>query len=174
MMRSTSAVRSIPVTVLFVVYMYILVKIILFKFGHVDLMFLLRQAKWELADLDRIQYRMNMANLIPFQTISENLNSHSLYDSIQFYGNVGLFIPFGMFIPFLMNGRRLGIWMYGFVFVLSFALCLLLECTQLICSIGTFDVDDLILNTTGGMLGCVLFHLLVQIVGPDRAATAMS
>lgn len=173
-MRSIRAMRSIPVTVLFAVYMYILVKIILFKFGHVDLMFLLRQAKWSLADLDRIQYRLEMANLVPFQTITENLNSHSLYDSIQFYGNVALFIPFGMFIPILMNSRKPGIWMYGFVFILSFALCLLLECTQLICRIGMFDVDDLILNTAGGMLGCVLFHLLVRIVGADKPATAMS
>jgi glycopeptide antibiotics resistance protein len=36
-----------------------------------------------------------------------------------------------------------------------------LESIQLLCSIGMFDVDDLILNTAGGMLGCVLFHLLL-------------
>jgi Glycopeptide antibiotics resistance protein len=173
-MRSIRAMRSIPAIVLFLIYMYILVKIILFKFGHVDLMLLLRQAKWTLADLSQIQYRMDMANLVPFRTITDNLNSRALYDSIQFYGNVAIFIPFGMFIPFLMNGHRLGIWMYSLVFISSFALCLLLECTQLICSIGMFDVDDLILNTAGGMLGCVLFHLLVRIVGPDRAVAADS
>ncbi|PWW06536.1 VanZ like protein [Paenibacillus cellulosilyticus] len=173
-MRSLRAIKAMPTAVLFVVYMYILVKIILFKFAHVDLMFLLKQAKWAIADMGRLHYRWEMANLIPFRTITENLNSHSLYDSIQFYGNIGLFIPFGMFIPFLMNGRMHGIRLYVWVFVLSFALCLLLESIQLLCSIGMFDVDDLILNTAGGMLGCIIFHLLFGIIRPYKTAAALS
>ncbi|GMK36992.1 hypothetical protein PCCS19_00450 [Paenibacillus sp. CCS19] len=171
-MRNKWAMRSIPVTVLFVVYLYILTKIILFKFGHVDLMFLLRQANWAIHDMSRLHYRLDMANLTPFRTIAENLRSHSVYEYIQLYGNIGLFIPFGIFVPYLTRGTKLDTWTYGLVFILSFALCLLLECTQLVCSIGMFDVDDLILNTAGGMVGCVLFHLIVRVTSPGKTAAA--
>lgn len=172
-MRSMRAIKSIPLTVLFAVYMYILVKIILFKFGHVDLMSLLHQGKAALADMNRIQYRWDMANTVPFRTITENLHSQSLYDSIQFYGNIGVFIPLGMFIPYLTRGWKLDFFTYASVLILSFALCLLLETIQLLCSIGMFDVDDLILNTTGGMIGCVLFHLLVLSMKPHKAKVAL-
>jgi glycopeptide antibiotics resistance protein len=160
-MRSIRAFKAIPVTVLFAVYLYILVKIILFKFGQVNLVMLWRQAEWAFADMSLLQYRLNTANLVPFRTITNNLHGQSLYDSIQFYGNIGLFIPFGIYIPYLIHSRKIGIATYGLVFVLSFALCLLLESIQLLCSIGMFDVDDLILNTAGSILGCVLFHLFM-------------
>jgi glycopeptide antibiotics resistance protein len=47
------------------------------------------------------------------------------------------------------------------VFILSFSLSLCFEVTQLLLCIGTFDVDDLILNTSGGMVGCGALRLFM-------------
>lgn len=41
--------------------------------------------------------------------------------------------------------------------ILGFALSLTVETIQLVCKVGCFDVDDLLLNTIGSALGYVLF-----------------
>ncbi|EFM11095.1 VanZ family protein [Paenibacillus curdlanolyticus YK9] len=147
-----------PAAVLFIVYMYVLVKIILFKFGEVNIRFLWHQGKAALANMDRLSYGIERANLEPFRTITGNLESHAMYEYIQLYGNIGLFIPLGLFLAYFYPKRTIGLGTYGAVLALSFATTLLLESTQLLCSIGSFDVDDLILNTAGGILGCMLYH----------------
>ena len=43
------------------------------------------------------------------------------------------------------------------VLMLTFILSLFVECIQLIFRVGSFDVDDLILNTTGGVFGYFVF-----------------
>lgn len=42
---------------------------------------------------------------------------------------------------------------------MSFLFSLCIELTQLICKVGSFDVDDLFLNTVGGALGFLLIYL---------------
>ena len=41
--------------------------------------------------------------------------------------------------------------------LLGFSLSLFVECAQLVWKVGCFDVDDLILNTLGAMIGCGAF-----------------
>ncbi|WP_164744351.1 VanZ family protein [Paenibacillus xylaniclasticus] len=166
-------IRMMPAIVLFAVYMYALVKIILFKFGQVDLLFLWQRADAALDDVSRLHYRLHSANLVPLRTITGNLRSRSLYEYIQFYGNIGLFIPLGLFVPYFMRGRLPALLVYGAAIILSFALCLMLESAQLLCSIGQFDVDDLILNTAGGLLGCILYHLLAGTARSRKPAAAL-
>jgi len=47
------------------------------------------------------------------------------------------------------------------VLVLSFLLSLGYEVTQLLTGIGIFDVDDLMLNTLGGIMGYVVYMLML-------------
>ena len=72
---------------------------------------------------------------------------------INMIGNVAAFMPFGSFLPII--SRRSKKWyntvMFGFVF------SLMLETLQLVFKVGSFDVDDLILNTAGAAAGYVLF-----------------
>lgn len=98
-------------------------------------------------------------NLIPFREIKrflvyrESLGMEAVLLNIA--GNVAAFVPFGIFLPvFSVRCRR--IWMTIFY---SFELSLLVEVLQLFTRVGSFDVDDLILNTLGGMTG-FLFYLL--------------
>lgn len=68
-------------------------------------------------------------------------------------GNVICFIPFGAILP-VLNRRARNFFM---ILALTFEFSFLVECTQLICKVGSFDVDDLFLNTLGGVLGFLSF-----------------
>lgn len=94
-------------------------------------------------------------NLIPFKEIErfwkyrDILGIHTFYNLV---GNVLIFLPAGFFIPILWETKR------GFVFTVcvTFWMSLTVELTQLLLRVGSFDVDDLLLNTLGGIIGYLL------------------
>ena len=99
-------------------------------------------------------------NLQPFKEISRYL---SYYQVIGIYtvclnllGNIAAFLPFGLFFPLLSRKNR-SFWKVSF---LSFEISLLVEVIQLVTRVGSCDVDDVILNTSGGMLGYACFKIL--------------
>lgn len=78
---------------------------------------------------------------------------------INIVGNVAIFIPIGFLLPLLFpKTRRAGVTVAG-----TFFASLLAETCQLLLRVGCFDVDDLLLNTLGGMLGYLLFACLRRI-----------
>lgn len=96
-------------------------------------------------------------NLIPFATIQNYIVNFSSFNFttwfLNLFGNVIAFMPLGFLVPVLfkkVNG-------YKRVLVLSFLCTVLVEVMQLLLRRGSFDVDDIILNTLGGLAGyCVL------------------
>ncbi|WP_409270110.1 VanZ family protein [Neobacillus sp. SCS-31] len=102
-------------------------------------------------------------NLIPFHTIRryfsswDGLRTGLLTD--EFFGNILAFLPFGFFIPFLFGKlatrARIG--------ACSFLLSLSVEIAQFAFRVGAFDVDDLFLNTLGGILGFGVYALLRRV-----------
>ena len=100
-------------------------------------------------------------NLVPFREIErfwtyrEDLGIHSF---LNLAGNILGFVPAGFFIPILWENKR------GFFFTtcVTFDMSLLVEILQIVLRVGSFDVDDLILNTLGGMLGYLLLTLVVK------------
>ena len=64
------------------------------------------------------------------------------------------FVPFGLFFPLLSRKNR-GFWK---VALISFEVSLLVELIQLVTRVGSCDVDDMILNTLGGIV-CSLFDI---------------
>ncbi|WP_040952030.1 VanZ family protein [Gorillibacterium massiliense] len=144
--------------VMFSIYLYGLAKIILFKLGPVEPQFLLSQLRGAVEHPERIKIGLQLGNLIPFKEISRDLQLNTGSGFLNLWGNIAVFIPLGLFLP-IMGAAKKTWWS---VLVKSFALSLLLESLQLVLFIGTFDVDDMILNTTGGLLGYVLFSLFVK------------
>lgn len=67
-------------------------------------------------------------------------------------GNILIFVPYGFFIS--MAGRTRGFFK---TFFCSMFLSLCVEIVQLITRVGSFDVDDILLNTIGGVLGYIIF-----------------
>jgi len=76
-------------------------------------------------------------------------------------GNVAAFVPLGVLAPMLAPRWR----SWARVAVLGFAISLAVEASQLALSLAmgfpwrVFDVDDLIVNTAGAMLGYVLWRI---------------
>ena len=69
-------------------------------------------------------------------------------------GNIAVFIPVGIFLPTLIKKCK----NIFFTTLLSLEISLLVEIVQLATRVGSFDVDDLLLNTVGGVLGYVIFY----------------
>lgn len=74
---------------------------------------------------------------------------------VNIFGNVFAFSPFGFFLP-LLNRRYRSLFIIAF-FSLLFSLAV--EGIQLWFRVGIFDVDDLFLNTIGGILGYIFYKL---------------
>lgn len=68
-------------------------------------------------------------------------------------GNILLFIPLGLFITYKLEIKRI----YFLVIIIYFSVTI--ETIQLI--IGrVFDIDDIILNTFGGVIGFIIYRIL--------------
>ena len=74
---------------------------------------------------------------------------------VNIIGNILAFVPFGFFAPLTIQRCRHVI----LTAMLSFELSLLVEILQLITKVGSFDVDDLFLNTVGGIIGFGIYLL---------------
>ncbi len=71
-------------------------------------------------------------------------------------GNICVFVPMGLFLPKLFQRCRKIL----SVTIISLEVSLLIEVTQLVTKIGSFDVDDLLLNTLGGVLGYLIYKVI--------------
>jgi glycopeptide antibiotics resistance protein len=109
------------------------------------------------------------ANVTPFAMINSMLrdDSHQLTMYKNIGGNIVGFVPLGLLFPLLFS--RLRRWYK--TTLLIFGISLSFEITQLITGWGMFDVDDLILNTSGGFLGYLFFFIGSRIfsIEPPRA-----
>lgn len=107
-------------------------------------------------------------NLIPFKEISrfltyrEQLGFPAVF--LNLAGNILIFMPFGFLLP-TMSRRLRGLFR---VILLGFELSLGVECVQLVTRTGSFDVDDMILNT----LGCLISVLIYMVIQHRRDVTA--
>jgi glycopeptide antibiotics resistance protein len=96
-------------------------------------------------------------NFVPFRTFAIYLaNSDSPFWVRQFVGNLFLLLPVGLLGPMVvpaLNG-----WLR--VFAVAFAISLAIEVAQLWIPNRSADVDDVMLNVAGAMLGYAIFSLL--------------
>ena len=119
-------------------------------------------------DFERYPYwqrLLDRMNLVPFATIREQLNFvvSSTYNRRTALRNLAantlLFAPMGLFLPLLWSklrhlGKCLRLWI---------GMILTIELIQLLTLQGSFDIDDVILNTLG-FLGGFLTHKLLNIL----------
>jgi glycopeptide antibiotics resistance protein len=96
-------------------------------------------------------------NVMPFATIRIYLdNLDSAFWLSQAVGNVLLLLPVGLFGPLALPW--LGRWWRVLLVATAFSVCI--ELIQLGIPDRSADVDDVLLNTVGAMLGYVLLRLL--------------
>ncbi|KRE92148.1 hypothetical protein ASG89_33385 [Paenibacillus sp. Soil766] len=166
-MKLTKRMNRIVLPVLFALYMLTLFRIILFKYGSIDTDFLWDRLQNNLENPNPVysMHRMLYGNFIPFRTISVTVLTPSIHGVINVVGNILAFMPYGIFIVLLSKRKMISL--IG-VFMQSLGLSLLLEGLQVFFSMGNFDVDDLILNSVGGLLGYCIFRLYSKYVGIKR------
>lgn len=96
-------------------------------------------------------------NLIPFKSISQYLrNITKPYAFKNIIANILVFIPLGFFVS-NKNSKN------GFkTLVICISVILSIECIQLLFKIGFFDVDDIILNFIGSLIGMGIKKILIK------------
>lgn len=99
-------------------------------------------------------------NLVPFREIKRFF---VYWESVGFFwalanilGNVICFLPFGAFLPLVLYRVK---WNWFKVICCGFFISLFVESMQLIFKIGVFDVDDLMLNTAGALVGYWIYRI---------------
>lgn len=110
------------------------------------------------AGFDRVEHEHYRYNLTMFQEIMRYYNLGMRTDNWKLFvlnviGNIVVFMPIGMFLPSLFLRCRNLI----FTTILSFEISLCIEVVQLFTKVGSFDVDDLLLNTIGGICGYIIY-----------------
>ena len=119
------------------------------------------------------QVKMSI-NLVPFRTIYGSLYSiiHRTipylipHDIISLLGNFALFIPFGLFIPRLFERYR----RFVKFILLAFAILISIETFQVLTLRGSFDVDDIILNLAGAVIGFFIARIAMSWKRSDAAS----
>ena len=137
-------------------YIAVLSKLILFK--YIPLAQIIEHFNFT---YDGYHWRDN--NFVPFKTIKFYLYKAEINPNIRIEnlaGNVVGFVPFGFILPLLTKGFQ----KFKAVTLATFFLSLAFEVIQLIFEFGSFDVDDLILNTLGGILGYIPIKIILIIV----------
>ena len=76
---------------------------------------------------------------------SVNPTVESKKEAVQYIQNILFFIPYGLLFPWKDNWKR--------VFVTALVLSVFIELSQFIFNLGWCEVDDVISNTLGAMIG---------------------
>lgn len=140
--------------------------ILLILYGCVVLYFVLFSDR-----LGRVEgYSTYRYNLIPFQEIRRFIIYRDYVSTeaflVNLVGNLLVFFPVGMLVPLWRNTKRTGcirILIYTFLFTLS------IETLQLVTRVGVFDVDDLLMNTLGGLAGWICYRIALAVYRGARA-----
>jgi glycopeptide antibiotics resistance protein len=99
------------------------------------------------------------ANFVPLATIVPYLlGSNGLTIAfLNLVGNIALLVPLGFLVPFVFTNIN-----WKKALTLGAVAGLLIEIMQTVLNVGIFDIDDVILNTLGVMMGYVTFILLTK------------
>ena len=126
-MKTKNSLLNKVVIVSFILYLFLLIWIIVFKFR---------------LDIRDLRY-LRSINFIPFK---EN-------EIREILVNILLFIPYGMYLRELNKKKSLTV---GIIILTSFVF----EVLQYILHIGISDINDMMMNTLGGILGILLISII--------------
>lgn len=128
---------NIGIGIIGIVYLIVLIKIILFKYG--------------------LTSEARSLNLVPFEFLNVFIDRTELDIALKnVLGNIAIFIPLGIFISYMIKKKIL---ISG---VICLLISLLFEAIQFVTGCGATDIDDLILNTIGGVIGVLIYEYLLK------------
>ena len=141
---------------IFMIYLLFLMKIVLFKYiGLVDVV-------KEIATGNLMGFRS--INLIPLTSIIEFskiiLEGDFTRGFNNIIGNIFIFAPLGYFLPLLFNKCK----RINMVILVGFIISFLFETCQYLMYLGSADIDDIILNLIGTVIGFAFYQIIIRLV----------
>lgn len=143
--------HTLPLLLLFA-YLFILMKVLVFKelalirIGEITLNFWGAQKR--------------TANLIPFKSIHHYLLRESglLIALINIVGNILALVPLGILVPIIFSNFS-----WKKVFASALASGIFIKSGQILLEVGIFDIDDILLNGLGVIIGKCIYNLYGDI-----------
>lgn len=135
------------IRIFFAVYILLVIKVIIFKYPLSSLYGITQTWSKEV-----IWEGLESANFIPFKTIKMYIDyAYKLNSFENLAGNILVFVPFGFLFPMVKTQKKhfWDMFAHVFLFVLG------IEVFQLFSAFGAFDVDDIILNCFGAVIGYI-------------------
>ncbi|MDD3401740.1 MAG: VanZ family protein [Hespellia sp.] len=132
---------------------------ILFASYLVFLVYFLIFSDWYGRSGEMSNYRYNLVLFKEIRRFWENqatLGTFAVFENLA--GNILIFIPLGFFVPMASRYKS-----FFASLLCTFGLSLCVEIFQLITKVGSFDVDDLLLNTIGGIIGHLIFAIFYAL-----------
>ena len=142
--------------ILFTLYILILLFVTLFKFPYLEF----------INPFDTYMYKVEglrgLINIIPFNETIETLSDKSIpiMNPIRnIIGNILLFIPLGFLIPIINPNLNKIVK----IILIGFCLSLSIEIIQIFTMGNVCDIDDVIFNTIGALIGIVIYKFFIKI-----------
>lgn len=137
--------------VLFFLYLLFIIRMIVFKYPLDHLQDIVNA--WQ---KDVVLEGLQTANFVPFKTIKMYIRYYDMPGIRSFsnlFGNILIFVPVGIMLP-IVHGPSKNVFI-----LLANVLFLIIgiEIFQLFSNFGAFDVDDIILNGFGCLLGRCIY-----------------
>jgi len=121
-------------------------------------------------DADRVITRSY--NLIPFKTIWEyaSRNNHVSFADINILGNIVVFIPYGIYLEVIKKRKE-----FTKSLLTVIITSVTIEIVQFLFGLGACDIDDVLLNCCGGIIGIMGYKLLRKAFKEEsRTKTAIT
>ncbi len=144
------------VKIIFYIYIAIVIKVIIFKYPFRNLVGIINT--W---NRGVVRCGFETANFTLFKTIRMYIDYSYMLNSFEnLVGNIVVFVPFGFLFPHIKeNGKKfLVLFFNAFVFILG------IEVFQMFSAFGAFDVDDILLNCLGAILGWSFYIIWESIL----------
>ena len=125
----------------------------IYCFALLNILFIRSRGHW--GNISLIEYMKYSSNFIPFKTIwgyIQALLRGTMNVNIpikNIFGNLLLFLPMGLYLPCMAKRLRTP----GRFAISTFILPVIIETLQLLLRRGCFDIDDLIMNSLGSLIG---------------------
>ena len=105
------------------------------------------------------EYLNAMHNFIPFKSVYDLFTAPVLPVSVvfrfalNFFGNILLFIPWGVLLPACFERMRF----FRRFAILTLVTLIAVETIQILTMLGSFDVEDIMLNMAGACIGYAIW-----------------
>lgn len=139
---------------LFMAYLVMLIRIVLFKQAALYNLFA------AIGSMDRT------ISIIPFKSLFDMINNNISATRIleNVLGNIAIFIPFGLLFPIIQKDKSPKIMLYGLITSAG------IEIIQYVFALGSSDIDDLVFNTSGAIIGYALYKIIRQKSHTDTSS----